>query len=248
MTKDNSSALETFADNSRYPHIPQALVTHARLCITQSTESRLVDDLLIDAEKTSQAFDRLFDQASKITGLSPSDLLSATGFSPRDLDTARLESALAEIRTIIFLNAQSFQDILPLRAKHTRMADFVARRGNEKYAVEVADSTYNATKRFSIEQLAGWVVSRYQKEGKASQLEYTVSAEHCRRKVFVAIINTRLTAALQTHREFYEAAQRAWIAVGPDTTLHICVVTGKETFGYGPDDAVFPPGGITIIV
>jgi hypothetical protein len=37
-----------------------------------------------------------------------------------------------------------------------------------------------------------------------------------------------------------KAASLAWIGIGMNTNLHVCVVTGRETLGHGKDDAVFP--------
>lgn len=239
ITPDSLSVADMFGDRSRFPNIPTDLVRHLKLTITEAKPNRLTYEFLMMPEKVAEGFDQMFIRASKITGLDPSGVLRSTDFEWRDLDPTRVESALAEIRVIFFLDEQGFTEIVPLRSRGRLEADLIADREGIKFAIEVVDSYYYAIKRFSSEQISRWIVSRYQSEEKYAQLAATADRYDCSRWAFITIIDTQPAVALQVHEDFQEAALLAWTEIGT-SNLHVCVVTGKEALGYGKDDAVFP--------
>jgi len=232
--------VKILADHSIYPNIPYDLVKHLKLTIREGRPNRFTNEYLSMPHRVAEGLDKMFAKASKITRLESADLLRSTDFKWRDLDPTRIESALAEIRAIFFLDEQGFSDINPLRSRGRKEADLIAARHKTKYAIEVADSYYYAAKRFSSEQIANWIISRYQDEEKYKQLEATSRRSNCQRQVFIAIIDTRRTVALQVHENFLNAAIIAWEGIGMNANLHVCVVTGREALGYGKDDAIYP--------
>ena len=222
-------------------HVPNDIVRYVSFCIEQNQTNRLINELIRDAVATADGLDIFFEKASKITGHSPEDVLKLTEFSRRDIDPSRIESAIAQLRAIFFLDSQEFNSIVLVPTEEKKSADLVAARDGEKYAVEVINSIYDAPRRFSSQQMAEWAFSRLTSEGKKSQIVLTSAQHACSKGVFIAVISTAATAALQTHEDFLEAASLAWEYIGSPPTLYVCMVTGRVTFGYGPDDAVFPP-------
>jgi hypothetical protein len=220
--------------------IPSELVDFVRLCISEGVTNRLIEELLLDELATSDGLNEFFSRASHLSGLQPSQVLAATGFSSRDLDPSRIESAIAQLRAIFYMDREGFSRIRLIPAQGQKAADMVAERAGELYAAEVATSIYDAEKRFSPEELASWAFSRWESEGKKRQIESTSEEHTCARGVFICVISTKAAAALQTHPQFMEAAQLAWGYIGSPTTIHVSMVTGRETLGYGMDDAVCP--------
>lgn len=221
-------------------HVPSDIVRYVSFCIEQNQTNRLINELARDAAKTAEGLDIFFEKASYITGHSPEDVLKLTGFSWRDIDPSRIESAIAQLRVIFFLDSQEFTSVALVPTEGKRSADLIAIRSEEKYAAEVINSIYDAPHRFSSQQMAEWAFSRLTSEGKKSQIALTSKKHSCTKGVFIAVISTAATAALQTHEDFLEAASLTWEYIGSPPTLHVCMATGRVTLGYGPDDAVYP--------
>lgn len=238
---DVDTVLRVFADKEKFPNIPTDLIEHAKLCFQRENYNRLTHALLSEgAEEVLTAIDQMFARASEITGLPPRELLKRTDFNYRDTDPIRIDAAFAEIRTVNFLGSQGFVDIEPLQStKGKKKADIVARRGNEKYAIEVANSIYEAKRRIMIPQLKDWLLSRYYGDHKNEQLKITALELGCQRRVFIAVINTEHIVIFRERKYFCEAAKLTWEEAERDPEFHICLVTGKSS-PDGPDDCVFP--------
>lgn len=222
-------------------YVPTELAKYISYCIEQGESNRLLWELIRDAPATAEGLDHFFRKASQATGLSPSDVLNATGFFWRDLDPSRIESAIAQLRAIFFLDGQHFTELALIPVGERRSSDIIALLHGDKYAVEVINSIYDAAERVSSQQLADWAFSRLESEGKKSQIASTSKEHSCTRGAFVAVISTRATSAFQTHEQFQEAARLAWEYIGSPSHLHVCMVTGRVTLVYGPDDAFYPP-------
>lgn len=236
---DPEAALQLLADSDRFPNIPGDLIRHAGHCLESDRPNRLTEELLRSPSLTTEALDAFFVKVSKIVNLKPDDLLDATDFSWRDMTPTRIESAIAELRAILFVDREGFEEIELLKAEGQKSADLTAVRGKDKFAIEVANSTYNARGRFAPGEMAEWIAAKYD-EGDGEQLASTSSTHTCNRSALIGMINTQPTRALQVHRDFLEAATLAWQRLGSKPELHICMVTLSEALGYGPDDAVYP--------
>jgi hypothetical protein len=232
-------ALKVFADRERFPDIPDNLVKYAKRCFEKENHNRLTRALLGDAEEVTNGVALMFKRAAEITGLPPGDLLKRTDFDYRDTASTRIESAFAEIRAINFLCQEGFVDIEPLQAKRKRKADIIAKKGQEKYAIEVANSIYEAKGRFTIIELKDWLLKRYYDDHKNEQLKITALEFECQRRVFVAVVDTKAIVIFRIHKDFCAAAKLAWEEAGRDSGLHICLVTGRSS-SYGRDDCIFP--------
>ncbi len=240
MTQEQTNPDEFSALLKSYSNIPSEIVEFVAYTIEKGQSNRLVGELIRDSAATAQGLEMFFSRASQITDLDPSEVLKVTGFSQRDLDPSRIESSIAQIRAIFFLDGQQFSDIDLVPVKKHRASDVVGIRKGEKYAVEVLNSIYEAENRFSPEEMASWAFSRVESEGKRKQISATMKELSCSRGAMLAIISTQPSVALQTHKEFMQAATLAWDYIGSPDDIHFCVVTGRVTLGYGPDDAVYP--------
>lgn len=242
MTQSNLNRGLTLLSNMKsYPNIPKSLIKYTERCIKKGIANRLTEAIIEDPESTINAIDGMFEKACLATGLNSDELFNATDFNYKDLDPTRITSAFAEIRSINFLKQEGFVRIRPIKASPDKSCDIVAYRDGLNYAVEVANSIYDARGRFSLAQLKNWLVNRLIGEGKSAQLDATASGLTHARRVFICIVDTAATVALQTNEEFLEAAKMAWHEVGNDPLFHVCIVTGREALGYGRDDSVFPP-------
>ena len=85
------------------------------------------DNRLIDASVRNSILERA-KNACKITNLSYSDLLQRLDFKQNDLTIEALESFLAELRSIFWLQDFGFTNIIPLQAKKSsQQPDFIAK-------------------------------------------------------------------------------------------------------------------------
>ncbi len=227
---------------SQFPNIPHDIFLHYFLLSQRKIKnSSFVDAINDSPNNTWPAIDRMFNMASTATGKSSDQLIKLTGFNSIDLDPGRIDSAFAEIRTINYLNNQGFSNLQLIGASKTKNADLIANFKNNKYAIEVACSPWDINYRFTIEEMACWIVKKLYDDGKIIQLNNTAGKYKCDRKAFIGIINSAAAVALQTHIEFLSASKKAWDQLGKDNSLHIALVTGRMEMSIGPDDAVYPP-------
>ena len=75
---------------------------------------------------------------------------------------------------------------------------------------------------------------------KLVQLEETIKGTAAVETVLIGVVDTHPVVALNAHDDFLQAARLAWETVGRNDMIHVAVVTGRETLGYGRDDCVFP--------
>ncbi len=237
---DLDHALAIIGDFHRFPNIPADLVKHVSRLAKARVECRILSQLLENPDRTSEAIDRMFATAMAATGLSAAELLRATDFHWREKDAARIEAAFAEIRAVIFLREQGFQDIALLPSKGHRRADIRAKRGDQLYVVEVAESAFLATNRAQVSEISQWILAQLQ-DRKIAQLRETATEMGADQRAFIAIIDTENALPLNTHDDFLAASQNAWAELGSPIDLHICAITGSRALGYPPDDAIMPP-------
>lgn len=232
-------------DEVVYPNIPVDLVKHVEILLKIERKSRLLEALTAFPELTVSAINSMFELAALATGLNANELLRRTDFNPRDTDSIRIEAAFAEIRSINYLHDEGFKNIRIVRGSRSiRSADIIAHRDGYDYAVEVATSIYNAKHRFSREELKEWLLNRIVGEQKSKQLSTTAATLNKPRRLFIGVVDTANVVALQTYDELYTAIELTWQqlkASGHDAdTLHISLLTGRETLGVGSDNCIFP--------
>jgi hypothetical protein len=240
MGWNKDEACKVLADKVRYPNIPEQLIQHVQYCFNTGNGNRLTESLLANAEPVTKAINQMFSLASKATGLTPCDLLRRTDFNYREKNPTRHESAFAEIRAINFLHDEGFDHIEPLASKQNKRADIIAKKGNDKYAIEVVNSIFEVDNRYSSEELKKWLMGRDERDHKIEQLTTTASEMGCQRSILIAIVDTWSTVTYQTHGDFLEASKLVWKEMGENPQFHFCFVTGRCALGYGRDDSIFP--------
>ncbi len=241
-TRNNSAdPASGLRDKVRFPNIPSTLVDYAERLRQVGRSSRLLDALRRDPEKTCAAIDAMFRTAASATCLHPNEILRRSGLDNRDLDPTRLEAAFAEVRGINWLHHQGFLEIEPIAGSSSRSADIVAVRHGDIYAIEIANSIYEATGRILPRDLSRWLIGRVHGETKTHQLEFTSMRAGCTKRMIMGVVDTHGPVVWDTYQEFSAAAKLAWQELGSDPDFHISFVTGREAVGYGLDDAVYPP-------
>lgn len=239
--------LRFLSDSTTYPCIPKTLIDYTRNCLAAGVTSRYIDILVSDTELTVGAINRMFEEASRITGLSPDELLRATDFHPNDLDPHRVEAAFAEVRTISFLDSEGFTDIQPLPASGAREADFLARNNRRLFAIEVADSVFDAANRNSPDELVQWAFERAMGDNKIQQIEQTMNSRGCSRGAFIFAVDTQGPTVWLTRLDFESVVMDVWRELGPRCDIHVGAFTGRVTLRNIPDDVMFPEGSRSLI-
>ncbi len=79
----------------------------------------------------------LLASAAAALGCRGEEALFLTGFEAGDRTPGRLDAALAELRAVLFLRAEGFEEICALPRAAGKTADLRARRGGEDYLFEV---------------------------------------------------------------------------------------------------------------
>ena len=95
------------------PNIPAEIPRYVSHCLELGHTNQLIEELRRDPPRTAEGLDRFFGKAADVTGLTQGALLKVTGFSWRDTDPSRIESAIAQLRAIFFLDSQDFSQITP---------------------------------------------------------------------------------------------------------------------------------------
>lgn len=234
-------AAQLLKDRSNYPDIPSKLIRYLENAKSiGDPKNRFVAALKDASELTIGAIDNLFLLASNATKLSPDDLLRMTDFNVKDQSPERIDSALAEIRTINFLDEEGFTHITPLRASKSRRADISAKRCNYSYSIEVVTSNFYARDRTWDDQIQKWIKSRLIGEQKNVQISNTANEIGNARHVLVCVLDTLGAVALNTHEDYLEMAKSTWHKLENNSNWHICIITGRKALGHGSDNTVFP--------
>ena len=229
------------SDGVRFPFIPRSLSGYVDACISKGCNNRLTEAVTGNRLTVFENINRLFELACGITALNPDELLKRTDFEPSDMSPTRLDSAFAEIRTIIFLTKEGFTNIQPLSAGNKKRADIIGTLNGKLFAIEVANSIFAANKRVEPFQLKDWLLGRVSSDQKSEQLKQTSDAAGTEEQVVVGVVDTFVSITFNTHNDYCEAAELAWDALGRKKSFRVAFVTGREAVGYGRDDCVFPP-------
>ena len=231
------NVVAALSDRGRYPYIPTALAQHAKLAFKSNRDKRWPWVLLgDDMEEILTGINTIFQQAVEATGFTPDELLRATEINVKDSGQFRIDGAFAEIRAMNFLYTEGFIAIRPIISKNTKEADIVAAYNGERFAIEVTHSAAGSPKK-SLEE---WIFNKLVKDKKLGQLEQTRIQYSCSKLALISIINNESILAVKVRSDFMKIAETVWNNLGRRPDLHIAIVTGREAFGYGPDDVVFP--------
>jgi hypothetical protein len=221
-------------------YIPDTLIKYIGRCIDQGKSNRLIDYLYSNPIQCVLNVSNTIKNASMITGLTTNELFHRIDFSNRDIDPTRIDAAFAELRAISYLNNEGFGNINPLRAGERKSVDIVALREKNVYAIEVTTSSFWIKKdRWREEELCKWLVDKLLNQKKIIQIQGTKQELKCNKGVLIAVIDNYDAVALNTRNSYKKIAKEVWNRCGKDEGLHICLVTGRQSF-EGLDDINYP--------
>ncbi len=214
--KNKDFLLEIKEELKKYSYIPGEICDGIVMVVVRGKPKNLVPLLAIERKREIffKSTNNLFKKASKITGLSPADIFRRTDFHSNDIARGRIETAFAELRTIIFLDKMNFTNIIPLKAKkNKKCSDFIANKGCHKYAIEVSCNISKELKKelktneitikplMYMDDLIQDYVSKA--EEKKKQLDNTAKENQCDKKIFVMVLNNKNILGFLTFDEYY---------------------------------------------
>ena len=231
-------------DLSAYPSIPKKLWEYSDRLLADNPSHRLLKAIQRQgAGKTWRAINELFALAAQATNLHPDKLLERLGFNSGDLDSSNFQAMLGVLRAINQLCQLGFKDFEPLHPKLNRQeADFIASRGDQRYAVEVFRSSETAYRAVSHEKpssdLATYIGGRVKE--KLQQVSSTVLAHKCDRGIIVVVLDSQPAKALSSTDELQQVIKEAVCRLGEPRNTYLILFTGMAD-EYGKDEYVCFP-------
>ncbi len=185
-----------------------------------------------------------FDKASCITKLSFSDLVKSLDFAPNDDKIEKLESFLAELRSIFFLNNFGFSNIEPISAGQTKQPDFAAYYKNKSSTIEIFSFTEigseipdlpNNTYLLNDRKLISCFVCKAM--SKKAQLDAICSEN----KQLICVINDLPYSNLFSRNEYEQFLKEISKILNWGDNYYFGILTGKtDAFTDLSDDIIYP--------
>lgn len=223
------------------PFIPVQFIEYTKYILENQDNGIYVEALLKTPSAVIRDIGYLFRDAGNIVGLSPEELLAKSSFRKNDYDPSKVSSLFAEFRSIMHLNIEGFTHIQILHEGKIKRADFCANKDDCKYVIEVTNAGHKAKEgRWRHDDIVQLLMNKLKAEGKYKQLEETRDKEGCNKMALIVVIDTLDKVALNSPYDFRNMLQDAWERFGKIEQLHLCIVTGMVTLGYGKQDVVFP--------
>ena len=205
------------------------------------------DNRLIDASVRNSILERA-KNACKITNLSYSDLLQRLDFKQNDLTIEALESFLAELRSIFWLQDFGFTNIIPLQAKKSsQQPDFIAKYKDKTCSVEVfcltqaheqqKDHSLNVYKNFDP-QFNGSKLGR-DFASKAKNKKEQLDSSSADMKILLCVVNSQPMIALNTKEEWDGHARLLCENLSWGSGYYVGILTGVKPNGVS-SDTIFP--------
>ncbi|MDP3769806.1 MAG: hypothetical protein U1A25_02040 [Candidatus Sungbacteria bacterium] len=198
------------------------------------------DQRLNDEKVRSQILSKI-NEACQITNLSFSNILQRLDFKPNDLTIEALESFLAELRSIFWLQDFGFTNIVPLQAKkNSQQPDFTAKHQDKTCAVEVfcltqaheqqRDSALNVYVNFDP-QFEG---SKFGRDfmSKAGQKKTQLDFSNADIRVLLCVINSSPAVALNAEADMNKHAKFLREKLGWGVGYYIGVLAGEDSAIY----------------
>jgi len=237
----------------KYSNIPKNLGDYITEAIKKDEEEHLLPAIFKGNERKVvwERIDNRFKKASNITKLSPVKLLKALDFHSKDTFLGRIDAVLAELRTIFFLSDLNLYDIIPLKAKNEKSADFIAKGNLHIYAIEVfckiskklrENLNYieiireHSTTEFDLLQ---HYISRANE--KKLQLDNTAEKYLCDKKIMVMVLDDLSILGSLTYYEYPEILEKISTELDWGSNYHFAIVTGVTTLGIDiVEDVIYP--------
>lgn len=225
-------------DHKKFPHIPKQFITYFE------NNHKEYQQKITDWDVALYQLNNLFFITSKITNLSPQDVIDRTDINLEQFTSEKLESAFAELRTIIYLDDCGFSDIKPLKSENTTEADLMACHDGVKFAIEVRcfvdeikEEEYMKIewKKREIEEV---IKNRFKQKKK--QLIRTGEKYNCEKKMLCLVINTPSRVALNDQKDFKSILESVYKVEGYPPDTHFAIITGRKNIHGVIDDVIYP--------
>jgi hypothetical protein len=224
--------------------LPRQISSYLRRCVTERPRNRWIQALRYDFEGVVARTRQLLERCSRTTGLTPEELMDHADFDSNDLRQDGLDSAIAELRAVAFLDSEGCNEIKLLKRRDNRPSvDIVAIRGDDRFAFDVASTSALSVRR--LETLAEFIVAVCQE--KAEQLRVGKEDEACTRAGVIFIVNSDPALIWGYQPRYREILEAAFERLGRPLAYHLAIVTGQESevsgIGYffkGSGDVIYP--------
>ena len=189
----------------------------------------------------------LVEKASNVTNFSVPDLLSYLDLKLNDQTIEALESFLAELRSIFWLNDFGFTKIIPLQAKNISQPDFTAEFNNKTCAIEVfcltekheqqKDSMLNAYVNFD----PNFSGSKFGRDfmSKAQEKKKQLDTNNAQMKILLCVLNSQPVVRLNTTEEMSSHAKFLYENLGWGQGYFVGILTGVEVNGKS-SNTIYP--------
>ena len=189
----------------------------------------------------------LVEKASGVTNFSVPDLLSRLDLKLNDQTIEALESFLAELRSIFWLNDFGFTEIIPLQAGKISQPDFTAKFKNKTCAIEVfcltkkheqqKDPALNAYVNFD----PNFNRSKFGRDfmSKAQEKKKQLDANDAQIKILLCVLNSQPVVSLNTAEEMSSHAKLLYENLGWEQGYFVGILTGVEVNGKS-SNTIYP--------
>lgn len=252
-----------------FRNIPKDLADHIIEVIKKDKEEHLLPVILKDKVRKIvwEKIDYQIKKAINITKLSPVELLKALDFHSKDTKFSKFDAMFAELRVIFFLSKLNLYDIIPLKAKSKKSADFIAKGNSHKYTIEVfckiskeLEDVIEISRKMSKEELKElsrkakpaikpdtgefdlfrYYISKAQR--KKQQLDETAVKYLCDKNIMVMVLNDPNIWCLLTCCEYTEILKKISIELDWGSNYHFAIMTGVlDLLNDIVDNVIYPP-------
>lgn len=129
---------------SDYPSIPRLFIEHTKHILTDRKCGHYYNTIIGNPSDVVKGIGDLFQEVEEYLKISPEDLLKQSSFNMNDYDTSKIPSLFAELRAILYLRNEGFDNVQFLKDSKRRCADLIATKDGLKYAIEVTNAGYQA--------------------------------------------------------------------------------------------------------
>jgi len=175
----------------------------------------------------------LVGKVSIVTSQDIDEVLISSDFRESEFSKEKLESIIAELRSVMFLKNNNFQNIKLIRGSKTKSCDIYAENGHEKFDVEVTclTATHSRGKNglsyvFDDDKFLREFTDRI--NSKLNQLNAGISNH----KMLVFVVNRYPEIALTNGQEYEKLIRVAYEQSSLASKYYLGLVTGDFDFIY----------------
>lgn len=147
--------------------LPDQYTQYLLNLLDMGVDGLVMDSLREKPEDTLEIMQRRFERCCAITGLTPDKLFEASDVGMNDIKVDRLDSFWAELRSICYLDNESFGYIEYLRARKDKTTvDIKCKRDGHSFCFDVACGTFKEDKAVMPAQIPERLKNKYDEKWK----------------------------------------------------------------------------------